>query len=102
MHLNEISDIKLAEIPSTVSIGNLTIGNVVVPIQAVFDGETIHIKTPLNIIFEANLICMNTEMGIHVNPATININEMKRTFLEAQMVKQKPFKLRVKKGKRVR
>jgi hypothetical protein len=54
-------------------------------------------------VFEANIFAIKTDMGMHVNPAFININEMKRTFLEAQYLKEhQPFKLKVKRGKRGR
>ena len=85
------------------SSAKLTIGNTEIPLEVSFDGETIHIKTPLNIVFEANIFAVKTDMGMHVNPAFININEMKRTFLEAQYLKEhQPFKLKVKRSRRGR
>jgi hypothetical protein len=57
-----------------------------IPIHISINNDTIEIQTPLNIVINSELFAVKTSHGIHLNPPTLHVEEMTRTFLEQQNV----------------
>ena len=55
-------------------------------VHVIINKDTIEINTPLNIVINSQLFAVNSQYGVHLNPKTNNVDEMQRTFLNAQRV----------------
>lgn len=56
----------------------------IVPIEFSINNNTITISTPMMIVINAGMYAVKTEYGIHLNPDTTNVDELKWKYNSSQ------------------
>lgn len=88
---------------------NLTIGDEKIQASISINNNSIVIDSPMNIVIKSNLFAVKTDFGVHLNPSSLNCDEMKRVFMNHQDViehhvepisNKLPYKLKVKRFKK--
>lgn len=55
-------------------------------IEVLINNGTIYVNTTLNIVINSNLVSLSGNNGVHLNPPSPDVNEMKRTYEISKMM----------------